>query len=84
MLRELAASLRPRASRDPVALFRQLSHQYASSSAPAPDTGTPSQSSGAVDTLRQRLAAGTDQLSCEAPYSQHTHLPVTLAQYSMA
>ena len=59
MLREVVSSLRStKASRDPVALFRQLSHQYASSSAPASKADTPSQTSPAVDTLRQRLAAG--------------------------
>ena len=59
MLREVVSSLRStKTSRDPVALFRQLSHQYASSSAPASKADTPSQTSPAVDTLRQRLAAG--------------------------
>ena len=59
MLREAASSLcRSTARRDPVALFRQLSQQYASSSAPAPQADPSSVGTGAVDQLRQRLAAG--------------------------
>ncbi|KAL0026426.1 hypothetical protein WJX79_009062 [Trebouxia sp. C0005] len=57
MLREAASSLcRNTVRRDPVAIFRQLSHQYASSSAPAPQVST--ESTAAVDELRQRLASG--------------------------
>ncbi|DBA81943.1 hypothetical protein WJX77_006139 [Trebouxia sp. C0004] len=57
MLREAASSFcRNTVRRDPVAIFRQLSHQYASSSAPAPRVST--ESTAAVDELRQRLASG--------------------------
>ena len=64
MLRELAGSLcRGSARRDPVALFRQLSHQYASSSAPATQASGETQRAATVDALRQRLAEGEHQLT---------------------
>ena len=59
MLREVAGSLRRgSAGRDPVALFRQLSHQYASSSAPSTQASSGTERTASVDALRQRLADG--------------------------
>ncbi|KAL3142798.1 sphingosine N-acyltransferase subunit lip1 [Trebouxia sp. C0009 RCD-2024] len=59
MLRELAGSLRRgNAGRDPVALFRQLSHQYATSSAPSAQASSGAERTASVDALRQRLADG--------------------------
>lgn len=63
MLRELAGSLRRgSAGRDPVALFRQLSHQYASSSTPSAQSPSSTQRTASVDALRQRLADGEQQV----------------------
>ena len=73
MLREAASSLgRNTVRRDPVAVFRRLSHQYASSSAPAPQVS--SESTAAVDELRQRLASGSILLS-------HVEQPCTSALF---
>lgn len=68
MLREAASAFRcKKASRDPIALFRQLSQQYASSPAPIVQTNKTKEPSPAVDALRQRLAAGE---SSQAFYHQ--------------
>lgn len=59
MLREVTGALRRgSAGRDPVALFRQLSHQYATSSAPSAQTPSGAERTASVDALRQRLADG--------------------------
>lgn len=78
MLRELAGSLRRgSAGRDPVALFRQLSHQYASSSAPSTQSPNTTQRTASVDALRQRLADGEQQLQgsrvCSEMFSLQRH-----------
>lgn len=65
MLRELAGSLRRgNAGRDPVALFRQLSHQYATSSAPSAQASSGAERTASVDALRQRLADGEAHKEC--------------------